>query len=138
MERFKVLNHTADIGLQAYGRTLKEAFENTALGMFSLITDLDKVAEGDCLDVKVEAEDRETLLVEWLNELIYLFEVQEVLLKKFDIVDWDEEHHLTALVCGEKIDLERHPIKIQVKACTYHLLKVSKDDLWVAQVIFDV
>lgn len=138
MKPYEYLEHTADIGLRAYGKNAKEAFENAALGMFGLITDLDKVKEVISFEVSAEAGDREELLVEWLNELIYLFEAEGVLFKRFEIYDWDEEFYLKARVFGEKVDLNRHEIALQVKACTYHMLKVGGNDQWVAQVIFDV
>ncbi|MCL5291129.1 MAG: archease [Actinobacteria bacterium] len=135
---YETINHTADVGLKASGVTLAEAFENAATGMFSLISDLENVGSGAALDVYVEAEDRETLLVEWLNELLYLFEVDHWIFKHFRIEDTDGEHYLRAKAFGEELDLGRHQIKIQIKAVTYHMLKVEHDDRWIAQVIFDV
>lgn len=140
MKTFELIDHTADIGFKVYGRTLKEVFENAARGMFSLITNPDKVAVHREFGVDVEADDRETLLVEWLNELIYLFEVERVVLKDFEITAWDEEHHLKATVRGEPIDEKQHEIETAIKACSYHMLKVEPVDHkgWMAQVICDV
>lgn len=138
MLSFEILDHTADVGIKSYGNTLKEAFENAAAGMFSLITDLDVIKMELSDEIFVEAEDRESLLVEWLNEIIYNFEVEYKAYKRFKIVDWDGEHHLRAIVYGEPLDLGRHQIKSQIKACSYHMLKIEHGDLWSAQVIFDV
>ncbi|MDI6821910.1 MAG: archease [Actinomycetota bacterium] len=138
MKHFEVLDHTADIGLKAYGTTLKEAFENAAMGMFSIMTDLDKVQPKETFEVDITAEDRETLLVEWLNELLYLFDAERVLFSRFEITDWDERYFLKATLQGERIDLDRHDIEIQIKACTYHMLKVERNETWMVQVIFDV
>lgn len=137
MKQFEVVNHTADIGIRAYGKTPQEVFENAAVGMFSLMADLSTVKESESFDISVEGEDRENLLVEWLNELIYFFETENVLLKKFEITEWSD-HHLSAIITGERIDLQRHSLETQIKAATYHTLKVSHNDLWQAQVIFDV
>jgi len=137
MKPFEILEHTADIGIRAYGATVEEAFENAALGMFSLISDLNKVEERGSYHIKVEGEDRESLLVEWLNELLYFFETENVLLKKFQISDWSD-YHLSAVVAGEKLDLSKHQIEMDIKAATYHMLKVSHNETWEAQVIFDV
>lgn len=137
MRKFEVVEHTADIGLRAHGKTLKELFCNAAEGMFSIICDLEKVAARRCLDVKAEAEDKETLLVEWLNELLYLFEVEKILFNKFDVIEL-EEQSLKARACGEEIDLNRHEVKTQIKACTYHMLKIAKNKHWRGEVIFDV
>ncbi|MDO8886374.1 archease [Candidatus Oleimmundimicrobium sp.] len=138
-KQFDILEHTADVGLAAYGRSLKEVFENAAVGMFSLVADLNKVGDSFSCELKVENEDREGLLVEWLNELIYVSEVQEVILKKFNITHLEEDgRFLTAKAYGEKIDLSRHQIKTQIKACTYHNLKIEKNKIWEARVIFDI
>lgn len=137
MEPFEIIDHTADVGLRAYGGTLKEAFENAAAGMFSLIVDPEDIKQKASISLSVSAEDREALLVEWLNELLYRFEVDYMVFSRFEITDWDEENRLTAKAYGEPLDLGRHKIKIQIKACTYHMLKVAKNTQWVAQVIFD-
>jgi SHS2 domain-containing protein len=138
IQPFEILEHTADIGLRAYGQTLKEAFENAAIGMFSIITDLENVKSTLSDEIYIEAEDRESLLVEWLNELLYRFEVEYRVYKRFDIIDWDEEHRLRAVVHGEPLDLGRHQIKTQIKACTYHMLKIERNEYWSAQVVFDI
>lgn len=138
MQPFEVLDHTADVGLKSYGETLKEVFENAAIGMFSLITDLDNVKVSLSAEIEIEAEDRETLLVEWLNELLYRFEVEYLVFKRFEIVDWDEEYRLRARAYGELLDLGRHQIKTQIKATSYHELKIEHSDGWSAQVIFDI
>ncbi len=135
---FEVIEHTADIGLKAYGKTLKEAFENGARGMFSLMVALEVVEKREEFVVEVQAVDAESLLVEWLNELIYLFETEKVLFKDFEIRDWDEKSYLKAFVYGERIDLRKHQLESQIKACTYHMLKITKNNLWTCQVIFDV
>lgn len=138
MQPYEYLEHTADIGLKSYGKSAREVFENAALGMFGLMTSLDKIKEVESREINIEADGQEELLVEWLNELIYLFEVEQVLFKRFEIYDWDEEFYLKARAWGEKINLSRHTIALQVKACTYHMLKVTRDNHWEAQVIFDV
>lgn len=85
MPPFEIIEHTADIGIRAFGASETEVFENAAVGMFSLISDLEKIREDNDFNIEIEAEDRETLLVEWLNELIYLYDSQELLLKSFRI-----------------------------------------------------
>ena len=137
-KRFDILEHTADIGLIAYGKSLKEVFENAAIGMFSLVTDLDKVGDSFSCELRAENEDKEGLLAEWLNELLYISEVDEVVLKTFKITHLEKDRFLTARAYGEKVDLDRHEIKTQIKACTYHELRVEKDKMWRAQVIFDI
>lgn len=138
MKRFEVIEHTADTGIRAFGKDLKEAFENAAYGMFSLVADLSKVQEKESRDVAVEAEDLEELLVEWLNELLYLLEVDGLIFKSFKIDEIDD-HRLKARVYGEPVDPDKHDLGIDIKAVTYHMLKVARtDNVWETQVIFDV
>ncbi len=138
MQAFEYLPHTADVGIKGYGRTLKEAFENTAVGMFSIITDLARVEERLSVDVSAEAQDREGLLVAWLNELLYRFEVDYTLFRRFEITEWDEEKQLKAKAFGEPVDPDKHEIQASIKAATYHMVQVIKNSAWSTQVIFDV
>jgi SHS2 domain-containing protein len=135
---FEFIDHTADIGITAYGADMKQIFANAARGLFSIITNLDNVASTKKLDIQVIAPDREALLLQWLNELIYLFETRKMLFSRFEItVITDTE--LKAKAFGEKINLKKHELKTQVKATTYHMLKIEQNELgWTAQVIFDV
>ena len=138
MKNFEVMEHTADIGVVAYGPDLKQAFANTALGLFSIITELDRVRESLSRDLAVTSPDVESLLVEWLNELIYVFDVDNVLFRRFEITEIDSSY-LRARCYGEQVDLSRHHLKTGVKAATYHLLKVERrDSEYRIQVIFDI
>jgi len=135
---FETIDHGADIGIVAYGASIKETFANAALGLFSLITDLGDVEESLHRDLAVTAEDLESLLVGWLNELIYLFDVEYTLFKRFEVNDLTETR-LRARCYGERAEPSRHKLKIGVKAATYHMLRIDKDDNgYKAQVIFDV
>lgn len=136
MRRFRLIEHTADIGLVAYGGTLAEAFANAACGMFSVMADLRTIREAGSRTVVVRADDVEGLLFEWLNHLLYLFDTEMILLKRFDIISLDERR-LKAMCYGEKYDPRHHHLKIGVKAATYHKLKVDKEKKQV-RVIFDV
>ncbi len=136
MKRFRLIEHTADTGLIAYGKNLAEAFANAACGMFSIITDLRAVKETESRTVELNEEDSESLLFEWLNHLIYLFDVEMLLFRRFDIKDFDGRG-LKAICYGEKCDPSRHQLKIGIKSATYHMLKVDSERNQV-QVIFDV
>lgn len=138
MPVFEVIEHTADIGVRAFGTTETEAFQNAAVGMFSLIAELDQVTDSTCFKITVTAEDRETLLVEWLNELLFIHDSQGVLLKRFQITSLDETS-LEGMAYGETIDRRRHELIADIKAATYHMLRVNQTpDGWTAEVIFDV
>ncbi len=135
---FEILEHTADVGILAYGKDLKQTFANAAKGMFSLITDSKKVRTSSTREVTLTAIDRENLLVEWLNELVYLFDTEGFLSKKFDILELDD-NHIKAIVSGEKTDPTRHKIRIGIKATTYHMLEIKQTENGLtARVIFDI
>jgi SHS2 domain-containing protein len=137
MKRFDIIDHTADIGIVAYGAELKEAFANAAYAMFTLIADLEDVKQTVSHEVEVDAEDRESLLVRWLNELLYLFDVKRIIFNVFEVTELSDTH-LKARVHGEPIDMSRHSLMAGVKAATYHMLEIEKVDGYKAQVIFDV
>jgi SHS2 domain-containing protein len=134
---FEVIDHTADVGIIAYGADLKQAFANAAKGLFSLITELDDVKEVLHRDAELTATDEESLLVEWLNELIYQFDTEGLIFKRFDVVELDNTR-LKARGYGEKIDKARHRLKTGVKAATYHMLKVERSNGGQVQVLFDI
>ena len=135
---FEFIDHTADIGILAYGADMKQVFANAARGLFSIITNLDSVAVKESRNIQVTAPDPEALLVQWLNELIYLFEAREILFNRFEITSITDTE-LSAKAFGEKINLAKHELKTQVKAVTYHMLKIEQYEVgFRAQVIFDV
>ena len=136
VRRFRLIEHTADMGLVAYGKSLAEAFANAAYGLFSLIVEPNKVKEKESRKVIVQAQDAEGLLFNWINELIYIFEVERLLFKSFDITEFTGQS-LEATCWGEKYDRSRHQLKTGVKSATYHMLKVDGEKNRV-QVIFDV
>lgn len=138
MKRYDLLEHTADAGIMAYGADLREAFSNAAYGMFCLMADLEQVREKTSRHVEVEAGDREGLVVAWLNELLYLFDVERVIFRRFDILELTGTR-LEADACGEEADASRHRLKSGVKAATYHMLQVSEGGVCCSiRVIFDV
>ena len=136
MKRFQLIEHTADTGLIAYGTNLAEAFASAAYGLFSIITELNRVREAQSRPVTVSAGDIEGLLFNWMNELIYVFEVEYLLFKRFDITEFSE-HNLKATCWGERYDPSRHQLKLGVKSATYYMLEVDAEKNRV-QVIFDV
>jgi len=123
---FKYLNHTADMGFVARGKTLEEAFEEAARALFSFMIDLEKVEPKKKVRVVVEGEDPETLLFNWLNELLFQAEHNQMLFSRFKVSSISPKK-LEATLWGEKLNPKRHYISNEVKACTYHLLKVKKE-----------
>jgi len=135
---FEVIEHTADIGIVAYGADIKQIFTNAALGLFNLMADLDNLKESVKREIDLSAEDVEVLLIEWLNELIYISEVDHILFKRFEIKELSNAH-LRAICFGEKIKPGQHRLKREIKAATYHMLQLNKQDgNYKVQIIFDI
>jgi SHS2 domain-containing protein len=135
MPRYRLIEHTADIGLTASGRTLAEAFASAAHGMFSIMVELRSVRKKESRLVRLNAPDVEMLLFDWLNSLLYYFDVAGMLFREFDVnLDGNS---LQATCHGEKYDPVRHRLKLGVKSATYHTLKVDPARNRV-RVIFDV
>jgi SHS2 domain-containing protein len=135
---FEIIDHTADIGIIAYGADVEELFSNAALALFSLITEPESIEEKSHINLKVSSEDRDSLLVEWLNELIYFFDANHILFNRFDIESLTH-NELKATCHGEGFDPLKHKIKRGVKAATYHMLKLDKNsDGYKAQIILDI
>jgi len=133
--RYEEIEHTADVGIRAYGSTLNELFANAAEGMFSLIADLDSVKPVGEIEVRLAAEDIPTLKLRWLSELLYIHETQRLLLAAFDVqVDGTS---LRGRARGEAIDKKRHELKLVIKAVTRHRLSVDPQK-GIAEVIFDI
>jgi SHS2 domain-containing protein len=136
MQRYKLFEHTADIGLTAYGGTLAEAFANAAYGMFSIITDLRKVKERKYRFLELSETGPEALLFQWLNSLLYYFDVENLLFKKFD-VKLSGAGSLKATCYGEKYEPSRHKLKMGIKAATYHMLNVDQEKNQI-KILFDI
>jgi SHS2 domain-containing protein len=138
MKHFELIEHTADVGVEASGADLREAFEAAAEGMFSIIAETESVKPTETYQVEADADDAEALLVEWLNELLYLFDAKNVLLCRFSVTSLTPIR-LEADVFGEKYDPSRHRINMAVKAATYHAVSVEEDDAGArVRVILDV
>ena len=138
MKRFEILDHTADIGIMVYGEDLKSLFENAGKAFFHLITDLRKVRLRTQRKIEIGGESLERLMVEWLNELLYLHDVENLLFKGFHVESVGEEG-LKAKVDGEFFQEGVHVIKTGVKAATYHQLEVRQEKGgWRAQIILDL
>jgi len=140
MERYRILPHTADGKFQAYGKTLEEAFGNAALATASLMWDWAAVEAKVRHFVHVTGADREQILVKFLGEVIYLFETRQFLLAKVDglrIRPQFEGLNLEAVLGGETL-APRHEIYGDVKAVTYHDLKIEECDGFTVQVVVDM
>ena len=137
-KQFEIIDHTADIGIVAYGSDYAALFKNAAVGMLSLVTDLSKVEKKLAKEIVLQEQDSVTLLVEWLNGLLYELEAEHLIFNDFTL-DLKNGDRLTATCYGEKLDPRKHVIRREIKAATYHNLNITKEDnAYSATIIFDI
>ena len=129
---------TADVGITAWGETLEDLFANAARGMFTLMVDSETVRSTGILPIEAQGSDLPSLLVAWLNELLYRCEAEEWAPSDVRVTAVRDGRASGELV-GEPAETGRHRFKGVVKAATYHLLECRRDnDRWQARVVFDV
>lgn len=131
---FEIYDHPSDVGIIAHGDNLKETFENAAYGMFASMAEVQSVTPREGFDIEVKGEDKEDLLISFLNELIFLEDAKKVLLKEFNVFHLTDKE-LKAHVRGEKINPDVHQLHRPIKAATFNQLELSEKR---AKVIFDV
>lgn len=135
---YTLFDHTADLGVEVYGKTPEELFANAAFALFDIITDISTIETTEERKLVVEGSDWEDLFVNYLREILYLYNGEGLLLKDFFIVEIDTAA-LQVVVKGEPFDPSRHRIKTEIKAVTYHQVSVTEDShKWTGRVIFDV
>ncbi len=138
MGSHRLLEHTADMGIEATAGTPEELFAEAALGLLEMIFGESEADFREERTVEVHGGDLGELLVNWLNEVLYLFEMQQFCPAGFE-VELRGETRLKARVSGEPFDPRRHPVEREVKAVTYHLLEVGRSgDQWRAVVYVDL
>ena len=137
MEKFKFLEHTADVKFQAFGKSLGEVFENCALAMFNAMYE-DKIKEVKEFKIKAEGKDFESLLYNFLEEFLVLLDSENFFLSRVKSIKVDEKNlKVEAVIVGD--DAESYKIPLDVKAITYNDMFVKREgDKWVAQVVLDV
>jgi SHS2 domain-containing protein len=134
---YREIEHTADLGVELNAPDLRSAFEGAAAAMFDVVSDLDRVGETWHGRVRVEGLDLGNLMVRWLSELLFVSESEGVLLSHFTVERLDGLV-LEAAVAGEKLDRARHAVRVEIKAPTYHGLRIEESDNgWFVRVIFD-
>lgn len=132
------LEHTADTGIIVIAPTLRELFSRAAWGMFSVITDMSTVQPRMSTEISVDAGDERALMVRWLSELNLQHVTMHWLFSRFDVSDLSDTH-LRAQVYGEPTDAEHHMVHTEIKAITYHELKIENTgNHWKTQIIFDL
>ena len=135
---YRQLPHTADLAWRLWGKDLPELFENAGRALSATLTDRRYLRRRATREVRLTAIDREALLVDWLNHLLYLFDVDGFLGRDFQVESLTQER-LEARVTGESFDPARHPSLTEVKAATFHQLSiVPVKDGWQATVVLDL
>jgi SHS2 domain-containing protein len=139
---FDVLEHPADIGFRAFGKDLPDVFANAAMAMLSIAGDPAAAEPRNEYRITVESGDREGLLVDWLNEVLYWFDGKRIAFCELEVVGQTlaaGNSRIEAIGRGEPRDVERHRGRLIVKGVTYHQLKIEqRDGLWVAEVYLDI
>ena len=136
-------DHTADVQARCWGKSLEEAFNQTAYSLMATITpDLKKISPKVEKKIKIEAEDKQALLFDFLSELLYIFDVNELVFNtiKVQIIKKSEDLYLlNALLRGEKFDVTKHEIGVEVKAITYSFMEIteSKNKVEIS-IVFDI
>lgn len=143
MKKFKILGDeaTADIAYEAYGETLEEMYSNAAVALFSVMTSLDSVEEQQTDVFTVQAEDKQALLLDFLNELLYKWDTEKVLFKDFSCEIQSEQsgYKIVTECSGEAFNPDKHEMKVEIKAVTYFDMEVKEENgVWKGHVTLDI
>lgn len=135
---FEILEHPADIGFRAFGATLEDLFAQAAVAMLSIACDLAPVAPRIEYELSAGGADYESLLVNWLSEVLYWFDGKRIVLRELQVTHLAPDS-IRALARGEPRDAGRHSSKLIVKAVTWHQLKIARHNGgWLAEVYLDI
>lgn len=140
MERFKFIDiTTADVAFEAYGKDLGELFANSALAMFEVMVNTGQIEPEIRKEVKVKGNDLQSLMFNWLNELLVFVDSENLAFSDFRVKIDEKKIELKAVCQGEKIDKKKHETRTLVKAATMHKMVIEKGKTgWKAQVILDI
>jgi SHS2 domain-containing protein len=136
--KYRYIEHPSDVGFEAYGATLEELFANAATAMYSFMTDIDEIETTETKEITVNAEDLYSLMFDWLDEMLFLFESESLVMNKFDITIDDSMFRIKGTCSGGKFDPAKHESGIIIKAVTYNMMEIKKNEVWHAQVVLDV
>ena len=135
---YRIFDHTADLGVEITGASQEEIYAGAADALFDLLTDLSSVRESEERKLTIEGEGPDDLLVNFLRELLYLWNGEGFLMKRCTILD-TAHRRLTAVLRGERYDPARHRIRMEIKAATYHQASIRRTATgWIGRVVFDV
>jgi SHS2 domain-containing protein len=139
MPPYRFLEHTADAKFQAFGISLRDLFRNSALAMCSLMYDAKKVEAKQSVPMEIKAGSIEELLHRFLEEVLAQIDIREMFFRDFNVFVDEKKFSLKGTMVGEKINAEKHTLKTQVKAVSWHQFFVEKKgNSWQSQVIVDI
>ena len=137
-KKYRLTTRQSELAVRIVGNSQADLFANSAYALFDVMTEIEKIEIKDRLPLEVEGMDRDDLLVNWMRELLYLYQGSGYLLKEFQVREV-KDTIVKAEVCGEKIDPDRHEIKQEISAVAYHQSRMAKiGNQWTAQLIFEV
>jgi SHS2 domain-containing protein len=138
-KKYRITKHQSELAVKVVGASQADLFANSAYTLFDvMVADLDKVDCKDHIPLEIEGTDRDDLMVNWMRELLYLYQGSGYLLKDFQIREV-KDTIVKAEVAGEKIDPDRHEIKQEIAAIAFHKSRMDKTgNQWTAQVFFEV
>ncbi len=138
--KYVYIEHPSDVGFETYGDTLEELFANAAIATYSFMTDVDEIEEEEEWEreIKIKSEDLYSLMFDWLDEMIFMFEAESLVMKKFDIDVNSMDFSITGTCRGGKFDPYKHESGIIIKAVTYNMMEIKKNEIWHARVVLDV
>jgi SHS2 domain-containing protein len=136
--RYRLTTRQSELAVRVAGHSQADLFANSAFALFDVMTDVDKVDIKERMALEVEGTDRDDLMVNWMRELLYLYQGSGYLLREFDIRE-AKDTRVKAEVCGEKIDPDRHEIRKEIHGIAYHQSRMQKTgDQWTAQLTFEI
>ena len=137
-KKYRLTTRQSELAVKVVGSSQADLFANSAYALFDVMTDVEKIEIKERLPLEVEGVDRDDLMVNWMRELLYLYQGSGYLLKEFQIHEV-KDTIVKADVCGEKIDPDRHEIKKEIGAVAYHQSRMAKTgNQWTAQLILEV
>ncbi|RJS71726.1 archease [Methanophagales archaeon] len=138
--KYVYIEHPSDVGFEAYGDTLEELFANAAIATYSFMTDVDEIEEEEEWEreIEIKSEDLYSLMFDWLDEMIFMFEAESLVMKKFDIDVNSMDFSITGTCRGGRFDPYKHESGIIIKAVTYNMMEIKRNEIWHARVVLDV
>jgi SHS2 domain-containing protein len=136
---YKLLEHEADVGIEARGGNLAEVFQDGATAMFEVMADTKSIKATKKVEISCQADDIPALFIEWLNQLLATKDIESLIFSRFEVeIKHDKTFTLHARAWGEEPDEEKHSLKTEVKAATYSGLDYKKNGEHIIRCVLDI